>query len=45
MYEDGTIHLEHCVTEEMVADLMTNALACDLDSQHAKNVTENGNAV
>ena len=29
-YEDGTIYLEHCVTEDMVADLMTKALAFDL---------------
>ena len=44
-YEDGTIHLEHCVTEDMVEDLMTKALAFDLHSQHAKNITGNGNVV
>jgi hypothetical protein len=38
-YEDGTIHLEHCVTEDMVADLMTKALAGDLHTKHAKNAT------
>ena len=34
-YEDGTIHLEHCV-------VMTNALPFDLHSKHAKNITGNG---
>ena len=41
-YEDGTIHLEHCVTEDMVADLMTKALSADLHSKHAKNITGYG---
>jgi hypothetical protein len=41
-YEDGTIHLEHCITEDMVADIMTKALAFDLHSKHAKNITGNG---
>ena len=26
-YEEGTIHLEHCGTEDMVADVLTKALA------------------
>ena len=26
-YEEGTIHLEHCDTEDMVADVLTKALA------------------
>ena len=42
-YEDGTIHLEHCVTEDMVADVMTKALPFDLHSKHAKNIAGNGN--
>jgi hypothetical protein len=42
-YEDGTIHLEHCITEDMVADVMTKALPFDLHSKHAKNITGNGN--
>ena len=41
-YEDGTIHLEHCVTEDMVADLMTKALAADLHTKHAENATGYG---
>ena len=45
-YEDGTIHLEHCVTEDMVADLMTKALlAFDLHNKHGKNITGNGDVV
>jgi len=44
-YEDGTIHLEHCITEDMVADLMTKALAFDLHSKHGKNITGNGDVV
>ena len=44
-YEDGTIYVEHCVTEDMVADVMTKALPFDLHlhSKHAKNITGNGN--
>ena len=42
-YEDGTIHLEHCVTEDMVADLMTKALAADLHTKHTDNATKYGN--
>ena len=41
-YENGTIHLEHCVTEDMVADLMTKALAADLHTKHAQNSTGYG---
>ena len=43
LYEDGTIHLEHCGTEDMVADVMTKALPFDLHNKHAKNITSNGN--
>ena len=42
-YEDGTIHFEHCITKDMVADVMTKALPFDLHSKHAKNITGNGN--
>ena len=42
-YEDRTIHFEHCTTEDMVADVMTKALAFDLHSKHAKNITGHGN--
>ena len=42
-YENGTIHLEHCVTEDMVADLMTKALAADLHTKNAQNSTGYGN--
>ena len=41
-YEHGTIQLEHCVTEDMVADLLTKALAADLHNKHAKNITGYG---
>ena len=41
-YEDGTMHLEHCVTEDMVADLMTKALAADLHTKHTDNATGYG---
>ena len=36
------LHLEHCVTEDMVADLMTKALAADLHTKHAENATGYG---
>ncbi len=26
-YENGTVELEHCITEDMVADIMSKALA------------------
>ena len=42
-YEGGTIHLEHYVTEDMVADVMTKALPFDLHSKHAKTGNGNGN--
>ena len=43
-YEDGMIHLEHCVTRTWKQ--IPKALAFDLHSQHAKNITgENGNVV
>ena len=41
-YENGTVNLEHCSTEEMVADMMTKALAFDLHARHAKNSTGYG---
>ena len=41
-YENGTINLEHCITEDMVADLMTKALAADLHCKHAKSITGHG---
>ena len=40
-YEDGTIHLEHYVTD-LVADLMTKALAADLHTKHTNNATGYG---
>ncbi len=44
-YEDGTILLEHCDTKDIVADLMTKALAFDLHNKHGKNITGNGDVV
>ena len=41
-YENGTVNLEHCSTEYMVADMMTKALAFDLHARHAKNSTGYG---
>ncbi len=38
-YENGTVDLEHCSTKDMVADMMTKALAFDLHVKHAKNST------
>lgn len=38
-YEEGTIHLEHCGTEEMVADVLTKALAFESHLKHAVNIT------
>ena len=38
-YEEGTIHLEHCGTEEMVADVLTKALAFESHVKHAVNIT------
>ena len=41
-YENGTIDLEHCSTEDMVTDMMTKALGFDLHARHAKNSTGYG---
>ena len=41
-YESGTVNLEHCSTEDMVADMMTKALGFDLHARHAKNSTGYG---
>jgi len=41
-YENGTVNLEHCSTEDMVADMMTKALGFDLHARHAKNSTGYG---
>ena len=41
-YENGTVNPEHCATEDMVADIMTKALAADLHTKHAKNITGYG---
>ena len=41
-YENGTVNLEHCSTEDMVADMMTKALAFDLHARRAKNSTGYG---
>ena len=38
-YENGTVELKHCATENMVADVMTKALATELHETHAVNVT------
>jgi hypothetical protein len=43
-YENGTVNLEHCTTEDMVADMMTKDLAFDLHARHAKNGTGYGDA-
>jgi hypothetical protein len=42
-YESGAINLEHCSTEDMVADMMTKALGFDQHAGHAKNSTGYGN--
>jgi hypothetical protein len=36
------VNPEHCATEDMVADIMTKALAADLHTKHAKNITGYG---
>ena len=41
-YENGTVELEHCITEDMVADVMTKALAFELHDKHANNINGNG---
>ncbi len=41
-YEEGTIHLEHCGTEDMVADVLTKALAFKSHVKHAVNISEVG---
>ena len=38
-YESGTVQLEHCATADMVADVMTKALATELHEKHAVNIT------
>ena len=38
-YENGTVELEHCATEDMVADVMTKALATEPHEKHAVNAT------
>ena len=39
-YEEGTIHLEHCGTEDMVADVLTKALlAFEFHVKHAVNIS------
>ena len=37
--EEGTIHLEHCGTEDMVADVLTKALAFEFHVKHAVNIS------
>jgi hypothetical protein len=41
-YENGTVLLEHCGTEDMVADVMTKALAFEFHDKHATNISGNG---
>jgi hypothetical protein len=41
-YESGTVQIEHCKTENMVADVMTKALTTELHEKHATNITGNG---
>ena len=41
-YESGTVQIEHCKTENMVAVVMTKALATMLHEKHATNITGNG---
>jgi hypothetical protein len=43
-YEHGTVDLEHCATEDMVADVMTKSLDGPLHEKHAVNITGFGNA-
>ena len=38
-YESGTVGLEHCKTENMVADVMTKALDAKLHEKHAVNIS------
>ncbi len=38
-YENRTVELVHCATEDMVADVMTKALATELHEKHAVNIT------
>ena len=41
-FEEGTIYLEHCGTEEMIADVLTKALAFEFHIKHAINITGYG---
>ena len=39
IYERGTVDLAHCATGDMVADVMTKALAADSHEKHARNIS------
>jgi hypothetical protein len=38
-FENNTVELVHCGTEDMVADVMTKALAADSHEKHARNIS------
>jgi hypothetical protein len=38
-FENTTVELVHCGTEDMVADVMTKALAADSHEKHARNIS------
>ncbi len=38
-YKEGTIHLEHCDTEDMVADVLKKALAFEFHVKHVVNIS------
>ena len=38
-YESRTVELEHCATADMVADVLTKALAAELHEKHAVNIS------
>ena len=40
-YENGTVELEHCKTEDMHADVMTKALASEDHNKHAIHISGN----
>ena len=38
-YESRKVELEHCATADMVADVLTKALAAELHEKHAVNIS------
>ena len=39
MIQMGATQLEYCCTDDMVADILTNALPCEKHTQHIKHLS------